>query len=122
MAVELVFAPEVEVDIAEAYLWYERRRPGLGEEFLSAVESCPATIGRWPASGPIVHETYRRSLVRRFPYAVFYEATETQITVTRYSIRPAIRTSGASDYCKSPLRHGGTRMTQNSIHPCVSVA
>jgi hypothetical protein len=31
MAVDLVLAAEAESDIAEAYAWYERRRPGLGE-------------------------------------------------------------------------------------------
>jgi hypothetical protein len=40
MPVELVIAPEAESDIAEAYDWYEGRRPGLGEEFLSSVDAC----------------------------------------------------------------------------------
>jgi hypothetical protein len=31
MAAELVFGPEAELDIAEAYAWYEARRVGLGE-------------------------------------------------------------------------------------------
>jgi len=39
MAVELVFAPEVEQDVEEAYQWYKDRRIGLGEEFLSCVEA-----------------------------------------------------------------------------------
>lgn len=30
MAAELVVAPEAEQDIADAYAWYEERRPGLG--------------------------------------------------------------------------------------------
>ncbi len=34
MAAELTLAPEAEQDVAEAYAWYESRRPGLGEEFL----------------------------------------------------------------------------------------
>jgi len=29
----------------------------------------------------VVHEGYRRSLVRRFPYAVFYEHVESTVTV-----------------------------------------
>jgi hypothetical protein len=37
MAVELVFAPEVRIDIGEANAWYEERRPGLGEDFLGCV-------------------------------------------------------------------------------------
>ena len=40
MPAKLVIAPEAELDIAEAYVWYERRRIGLGEEFLSSVEAC----------------------------------------------------------------------------------
>lgn len=40
MAVRLVVAPEAELDIAEAYVWYEKRRIGLGEEFLSSVDAC----------------------------------------------------------------------------------
>jgi len=39
MTAELVFAPEAELDIAEGYAWYERRRAGLGEEFLSALDA-----------------------------------------------------------------------------------
>jgi hypothetical protein len=30
---------------------------------------------------PVVHEDYRRSLIRRFPYAVFCEQSETTVTI-----------------------------------------
>lgn len=40
MAAELILAPEAEQDIAEAYGWYEGRRLGLGEDFLSCVDAC----------------------------------------------------------------------------------
>src|SRR5450759_990483 len=65
MPVELVIAPEAELDIAEAYVWYEGRRAGLGEEFLSSVDACLESIRRRPEMGPVVHEGYRRSLIRR---------------------------------------------------------
>jgi len=81
MAAELVFAPETHGDTAEAYAWYETRRPGLGEEFLSCVDACIQAIRRSPQMHAIVHETYRRGLVRRFPYAVFYEHSEGTVTV-----------------------------------------
>ncbi len=73
MAVELVIAPEAAQDIDEAYGWYERRRPGLGEEFLSCVDACIQTICRLPEMHGKVHMEYRRALVRRFPYVVFYD-------------------------------------------------
>ncbi len=84
MAAKLVVAPEAELDIAEAYVWYERRRIGLGEEFLSSVDACMEAIRRQPEMYPLVHEAYRRSLIRRFPYAVFYEYAESTVTV--YSV------------------------------------
>jgi len=30
---------------------------------------------------PVVHEGYRRSLTRRFPYAVFYETSDETVTI-----------------------------------------
>jgi hypothetical protein len=44
MPLELVIAPEAESDIAEAYGWYEGRRAGLGEEFLSSLDGCLESI------------------------------------------------------------------------------
>jgi plasmid stabilization system protein ParE len=81
MAAELVIAPEAELDIAEAYAWYEGSRVGLGEEFLGSIDGCIEAIRRQPDMLPLIHEGYRRALVRRFPYAVFYEREEKAITV-----------------------------------------
>ncbi len=81
MAAELIIAPEVEEDVAGAYAWYENRRLGLGEEFLSCVDACVEAIRRTPHMHALVHENYRRGLVRRFPYAVFYEHTEGAVTI-----------------------------------------
>ena len=81
MAVELAIAPEAELDLAEAYAWYENRRAGLGEEFLSSVDACLESIRRRPEMYPVVDEGYRRSLIRRFPYAVFYEQSEATVTI-----------------------------------------
>jgi plasmid stabilization system protein ParE len=75
MAAELVLAPEAEQDVGEAYDWYENRRHGLGEEFLSCVDACIQRICRVPELHAKVHEDYRRALVRRFPFAIFYEYT-----------------------------------------------
>ncbi len=84
MAAELVIAPEAELDIAEAYVWYEARRVGLGEDFLSSVDACMESIRRQPDLYALIHEDYRRSVIRRFPYAVFYEHAGTTVTV--YSV------------------------------------
>ena len=81
MAARLVLAPGTELDIAEAYVWYEDRRTGLGEEFLSSVEACMEGVRRHPETHPIVHDAYRRALIRRFPYGVFYGREEETVIV-----------------------------------------
>jgi plasmid stabilization system protein ParE len=89
MAAKLVIAPEVEQDLAEASAWYESRRAGLGEDFLSCVDACIAAILRMPEMQAVVHKQYRRVLVRRFPYTVFYEYEAR--TVTIYAVFHASR-------------------------------
>jgi len=36
---KLLLRPAAAADVEEAYRWYERRRVGLGEEFLTAVDA-----------------------------------------------------------------------------------
>jgi plasmid stabilization system protein ParE len=81
MAAELELAPQAEQDLAAAYDWYESRRIGLGEDFLSAVEAALESIRRQPDMHTIVHEDYRRALLRRFPFGIFYEHAGGEVTV-----------------------------------------
>ena len=81
MTTELVLASDTELDLVEAYAWYEDLRPGLGAEFLGCVDACIETIVRRPQLYGAVHESYRRALVRRFPYAVFYEYSRGVATI-----------------------------------------
>jgi plasmid stabilization system protein ParE len=84
MAAELIITPETEQDVEGAYSWYEDHRQGLGEEFLTCVDASIQTICRTPELYPQIHNEYRRALVRRFPYAVFYEYAEGKVII--YSI------------------------------------
>ena len=46
MIERVIYAPEAEQDVADAYGWYEAREPGLGEDFLRCVErACSASNG-----------------------------------------------------------------------------
>lgn len=81
MAVELRLAPEAQEDIEDAYAWYESRSLGLGESFLSRLDACIQTVLRRPEMASLVHANYRRALVRRFPYSIFYEYAENRVTI-----------------------------------------
>jgi plasmid stabilization system protein ParE len=69
---QLLVRPAAAADIDAAYLWYEERRAGLGEEFLAAVDSLLGEIVAHPTTYPVIHRDARRALLRRFPYAVFF--------------------------------------------------
>lgn len=80
MAKILIFTPEAEKDADDGYFWYENKRIGLGRQFLTAVDACIQSIKRNPKY-QVVDKAYHRAVVRRFPYAVFYEETDQQIIV-----------------------------------------
>jgi len=81
-----ILLPEAKADVADAYLWYEEQSMGLGMEFLRCVEAALLAIQRAPLSYPTVHESYRRSLVRRFPFAIFFEFEPDQNRCVVYSV------------------------------------
>ncbi|MGE5610185.1 MAG: type II toxin-antitoxin system RelE/ParE family toxin [Bacillota bacterium] len=78
---ELVIRPEAEAELAEAYRWYEDRREGLGKDLLLSVEASLTAIQRSPYSYPLVYKDVRRSLIKRFPYGIYYLVEETRIVV-----------------------------------------
>jgi plasmid stabilization system protein ParE len=68
----LIVRPEAEAELADAVDWYNRQLPGLGAEFLLAVDALMRQILRVPMQNMKVHGNIRRGLLRRFPYAVYY--------------------------------------------------
>lgn len=73
--------PEAEADLVDAFRWYENRREGLGGEFLLSIDAAITELRKYPESGPLVADPLRRSLVRRFPYGVFYIVEREQIVI-----------------------------------------
>lgn len=85
MAAEVELLPQSRLDLAEAYAWYEKRSVGLGERFLSKVENCLTSVAAQPNLREMAHKSklrvYRRALVERFPYAIFYAFEGDVVTV-----------------------------------------
>ena len=73
--------PEALDELAEAWLWYEGQREGLGDEFRSCVDVAMAEIARDPLMWPKVRGEIRRRMTRRFPYAVLFLAVVDRIEV-----------------------------------------
>lgn len=77
----LRFIPEAEDDLDDTYAWYEAQRVGLGDAFLRALDATVASVQRQPEAHQLVDETMRRALLRRFPYAAFFEVMAKEIVV-----------------------------------------
>lgn len=77
----LYFLPEVEDDAVAAYAWYEEKTRGLGDEFLRTFYACANEVLRNPMSSPKVYHEFRRRLLRRFPYAVYFMVKDNDVVV-----------------------------------------
>lgn len=82
MQPRFLLEPEARSDLAEAFLWYDDQRVGLGSEFLAEVALVLERIEQMPESYAVLRGQTRRALVRRFPYAVFYVLDPEVIAVT----------------------------------------
>ncbi len=81
MKPRLIIRPEAEAELVEAFDWYERRVPGLGADFLSAVDAALDAILSNPPQHPAVYRTIRRALTPRFPYQVLFVVEQEAVVV-----------------------------------------
>lgn len=72
MAYRLRFSPRALRETGEAQEWYELQSPGLGEEFIAAMELQLKRLEQAPLLYAEVIPGVRRSLLPRFPYGMFY--------------------------------------------------
>ena len=99
--------PDAEEELYRAAEWYEERRLGLGVDLLTEVEfiveilrESPLIWATWPGATEL-KPPVRRALLRKFPFAVAYQATPQDLVVlaiAHTSRRPfywAHRTRGA---------------------------
>lgn len=81
MMYSLHFLPEVEEDVMSGYAWYEAKLTGLGGDFNRIFYASAIEIQRNPLLYPKVYQIFRRRLVKRFPYAIYFAVEHEKITV-----------------------------------------
>jgi plasmid stabilization system protein ParE len=72
MAFRLKFSSRALREIGEAQEWYELQSPGLGEEFIAAMELQLKRLEQAPLLYAEVIPNVHRALLPRFPYGLFY--------------------------------------------------
>jgi toxin ParE1/3/4 len=81
MSIPLFVRPEAVADLQEAFEWYEKRAPGLGAQLVGELDRALASIAANPLAFSKIHRAMRRTLLRRFPYGVFYLVEDDRIVV-----------------------------------------
>ena len=79
--------PEAQAELRSAALWYEERRPGLGDEFVSEISASLDRVSDAPESYPVWPGTrtegslIRKATTQRFPYVIAFEEHERHLLV-----------------------------------------
>jgi len=78
---ELVFLLSADIDIQEAYEYYEDYQEGRGTLFMSHLDAAFTYLRNFPEIAPLFHGRYRRLLIPRFPYGIFYTLESNRVII-----------------------------------------
>jgi plasmid stabilization system protein ParE len=77
--------PEAVSDLAEIVDWYNSQRAGLGDEFEYEFYNRAEEILSHPRMAQTVYREFRRSLLKRFPYGIYYRAHRQELVIALIS-------------------------------------
>ena len=83
------FTPEADLELTEAREWYSHQRDDLDLEFMQCIDNALSRVASNPLLFPVVYRDLRRIVVRRFPFAIFYniQVDEIQVVAVFHSRR-----------------------------------
>lgn len=79
--IELILLLRADLDIQAAFEWYEDYQPGRGEVFMRQLDAAFTLLRQHPEIAPVYAGSYRRMLIRDFPFGIFYSVHSTRIIV-----------------------------------------
>ncbi len=68
----IIFHPDIEYEVKASYEWYQNQAAGLGENFLTELETAYQAIIELPNTWPKFEKGFRRFLLSKFPFSVIY--------------------------------------------------
>jgi plasmid stabilization system protein ParE len=81
MSLRVVFRRAAKDEFSDAAAWYEERRAGLGEQFVAEVGEAVERAAEHPQRYPVVFGNVRRTVCRRFPFAVYFRVRDDHLVV-----------------------------------------
>jgi plasmid stabilization system protein ParE len=81
VTLEILVSREARADIGHAVGGYRDISPTLSARFGAELDRIYSAIAKYPQMYPVVYKNFRRALLRKFPYSVFYIVEETSILI-----------------------------------------
>jgi plasmid stabilization system protein ParE len=81
MTLRVVFRQAAKQDFEDAAAWYEEKRRGLSEEFVREIDDAVLRAAAAPERFPLVFRDIRRTVARRFPFAVYFRVRSNSLIV-----------------------------------------
>ena len=79
----VLLRPAAESDLTAARDWYEQQQPGLGSEFVDEVAAAMRLLESVPERERLYYRNFRRVLLDRFPYKIFYQVIDRRVVIFR---------------------------------------
>ena len=73
---ELIFHPDVALEVKESYKWYQEQATGLGDDFIHELEDAYQAIIELPDTWPKFQGGFRSFLLSKFPFSVIYSSKQ----------------------------------------------
>jgi len=77
----IIFHPDIENEVKASYEWYQNQAAGLGEDFLTELETAHQAILELPNTWPKFQKGFRRFLLSKFPFSVIYRFNQKTVYV-----------------------------------------
>ena len=69
---EIIFRPDIEHEVKSSYIWYQKQAKGLGDDFLTELETGYEAIIELSNTWPKFQQGFRRFLLSKFPFSIIY--------------------------------------------------
>jgi hypothetical protein len=84
----LIIKPKAIEMAKDAYEWYNEQQEGLGDLFLTELESCYDKLESWPTAYNKIKRNYRQLVLHTFPYVIVFEIIKRKLSSILYSHKP----------------------------------
>jgi plasmid stabilization system protein ParE len=78
---KVILLSGAKTDIREASRFYEAKRPGFGELFLSRFHHALSQVRAYPLTAPAIYGRYRRMGLEQFSHSIVYSVEANKVVV-----------------------------------------